>query len=931
MAIKALSIVLSVCTVCIAILWGAHWYAERAMREKIQVHAERAGVLITVDQVLVEIGHPIRLRGITVADKLDGVTMCTIERIDTDLTLFNVVQGKRRPSWIQIEGVDADLSTPKRLLDAVMRYRSQTTPADTTTTRTRPTLVWSDVTVQLPHTVYDIPESLHLAHGRAIPDTDDPKGWWIETKGLDDQDRTVSTSLRLRPSTDHHEVGLSFQPPLRIRVIPPVDGASGTRPTNTMVASIGGLHYEHNKALRARDVTIELPQVANTRFAVDYVAIEQSADEPFLSGAVQLRVRGVTARLDEYELNAKAAELQWKKGPRNRLINRLQRLVFHSLTASLPQNRLSIQAQQVRVNTHGMNGLQSLKDIESIEVIGANVAMALPTPEQGQGIPYYNEIQSFLLGDRSGQFGGGPTQESPPHTETTRSAFTSALPIVLVHDSTLALLADKMGNPAVVLEQFGGIFEPHDVPGSSHIRLGGQLRDVVTGQEGPFAVDIITTKDGALKRARVKLAGSKLAVFVASKLSDSVRLTDQSNLSVDLDITPHEAHSGLSLKGTVALRNMGFLAPRIHAKPIDGLQITAELAADIDFEAHKLTVEAPLMEVADGRAAARLSATVDHLDHALPRLDVKLTIPRQRCQDLLGAIPPTMIQRLDGLEVSGSADGHLHFTVDLEKPRAFRYDIEVNMEGCKPRVYGHTDVTKLNRRFVHEVIEKSAPTGILVGPETDHYRSLYDIPRFIQMAALWTEDHSFFSHSGFRPSLIRRAIILNLERGRYVYGGSTISQQLVKNLFLSREKTLSRKLEEAIIVWLMERTVTKKRILELYLNCIEYGPSLYGIQNASQKYFSKNVDQLTPLEGAFLMGLKPYPRAGWRQYKRGHLDQWWIRRVRKILEGMAKKGWITKDQLETSRPFQLTFGGPDTADEDGTDDIPTPPPMPNDG
>jgi hypothetical protein len=681
-----------------------------------------------------------------------------------------------------------------------------------------------------------------------------------------------------------------------------------------MVASLGGLHYEHNKALRVRNVIIELPQAASTRLAIDYAAIEQSTDEPFLAGAVQLSVRGVNARLDEYEMNAKAAEVQWKKGPRSQLNSRLQHVVFHSLTASLPQNQLSVKAQQVRLNTHGINDLHSLKDLESIEVVGANVAMALPTPEQGQGIPYYNEIQSFLLGDRSGRLGGGPTQTPPPNTQMPRSARTDTLPIVLIHDSTLSFLADKQGNPAVVLEQFDGIFEPHDVPGSSHIRLGGQLRDVVTGQEGPFAVDVITTNDGALKQARVKLAGSKLAVFVANKLSDSVRLTDQSNLSIDLDITPHEAHSGLALKGTIALRNMGFMAPRIHDKPVDGLQITAELAADIDFEAHKLTVVAPLMEVADGRAAARLSATVDHLDHALPRLDVKLTIPRQRCQDLLGAIPPAMIQRLDGLDVSGSADGHLHFTVDLEKPRDFRYDIEVNLKDCTPRAYGQTDVTKLNRRFVHKVIEKGTPTDILVGPDTAHYRSLYDIPRFIQMAALWTEDHSFFSHSGFRPSLIRRAIILNLERGRYVYGGSTISQQLVKNLFLSREKTLSRKLEEAIIVWLMERAVTKKRILELYLNCIEYGPGLYGIQNASKKYFGKDVDQLTPLEGAFLMGLKPYPWAGWRQYERKQLDQWWIRRVRKILEGMAKKGWITEHQLETSRPFQLTFGGPDTAD-----------------
>jgi membrane peptidoglycan carboxypeptidase len=175
------------------------------------------------------------------------------------------------------------------------------------------------------------------------------------------------------------------------------------------------------------------------------------------------------------------------------------------------------------------------------------------------------------------------------------------------------------------------------------------------------------------------------------------------------------------------------------------------------------------------------------------------------------------------------------------------------------------------------------------------------------MGAIATEDHSFFKHDGFRPSLIRRAVIMNLEGGRYVYGGSTITQQLVKNLFLSREKTLTRKLEEAIIVWMVENAVSKKRILELYLNCIEYGPKLYGLENAARAYFGKHVEELNPLDGAFLMGLKPYPWAGWKQFERGYVKPWWHRRLKKILTGMARSGWITEEQLAASSNWEPVF------------------------
>jgi penicillin-binding protein 1A len=101
----------------------------------------------------------------------------------------------------------------------------------------------------------------------------------------------------------------------------------------------------------------------------------------------------------------------------------------------------------------------------------------------------------------------------------------------------------------------------------------------------------------------------------------------------------------------------------------------------------------------------------------------------------------------------------------------------------------------------------------------------------------------------------------------------------------------------------MERTLTKQRILELYLNCIEYGMKLYGIANAARHYFGKTVDQLTPLEIAFLMHLKTTPKEAWYLHKRGALPQRWRDALAYRMRNFKRKGWITDEQYDAAAPF----------------------------
>ena len=99
----------------------------------------------------------------------------------------------------------------------------------------------------------------------------------------------------------------------------------------------------------------------------------------------------------------------------------------------------------------------------------------------------------------------------------------------------------------------------------------------------------------------------------------------------------------------------------------------------------------------------------------------------------------------------------------------------------------------------------------------------------MQVAVLTTEDGAFFHHHGFNEWAIRSSLVANIKAGRFVRGASTITMQLAKNLFLSREKTLSRKLEELILTDYLERTFDKNEMMELYLNIIEFGPDVYGV------------------------------------------------------------------------------------------------------
>jgi hypothetical protein len=252
---------------------------------------------------------------------------------------------------------------------------------------------------------------------------------------------------------------------------------------------------------------------------------------------------------------------------------------------------------------------------------------------------------------------------------------------------------------------------------------------------------------------------------------------------------------------------------------------------------------------------------------------------------------------------------------------------EAYLSNTRPTV--HDDVHWLNGNFI-KLVQEGVDKGveIKVGPGVETYVPLSEMPRYVAAAMYLSEEIAFYGNRGISMGLILKALKLDLDRGRFVYGGSTVTQQLVKNMFLTRNKTLARKLQEALIAFRMDEVVSKARILELYLNCIEFGPNVYGIGPAAKYYFNKDARQLTPLESIFLAGLKPSPRYGAVLRKRGKVsltDPHYSKRTETIFMRMVDYGIVSIEEALKARPYDIRWGAEGVYEGSSGNGMPTAP------
>jgi membrane peptidoglycan carboxypeptidase len=148
-----------------------------------------------------------------------------------------------------------------------------------------------------------------------------------------------------------------------------------------------------------------------------------------------------------------------------------------------------------------------------------------------------------------------------------------------------------------------------------------------------------------------------------------------------------------------------------------------------------------------------------------------------------------------------------------------------------------------------------------ISSSVPNYTKINDMPKNLKNAVIAVEDNSFYNHHGIDIMSIGRAMYNNIKAGKIMEGGSTITQQLAKNLFLTNDRTFKRKFKELILAVELERRYSKDQILEMYLNIIYYGSNTYGAANASKKYFNKDLKDLSLSECAMLAGIPQSPNA----------------------------------------------------------------------
>ncbi len=235
-------------------------------------------------------------------------------------------------------------------------------------------------------------------------------------------------------------------------------------------------------------------------------------------------------------------------------------------------------------------------------------------------------------------------------------------------------------------------------------------------------------------------------------------------------------------------------------------------------------------------------------------------------------------------------------------------DYDVKDRCSLTQVPAALDHDHYTRPFSHRIYLPDGTTADEVtGPGTPDWTPLEEISPYMQTAVLTTEDGAFPKHHGYNHAAIRASIIANLKARRFVRGASTITMQLAKNLFLSREKTLSRKLEELILTDYLEQAFSKDEMMELYLNVIEFGPSVYGITAAADYYFGRTPAELDLAECLFWSSLLPAPLRYSAMRDGDQPPDGWMHTIHALMEVERKRGLITDAELSEGQDEQVVF------------------------
>jgi hypothetical protein len=445
-----------------------------------------------------------------------------------------------------------------------------------------------------------------------------------------------------------------------------------------------------------------------------------------------------------------------------------------------------------------------------------------------------------------------------PDLRVVQSAATRAASVLAAHvppgarasiDAVTWRISPRVGSPVVLGP--GGLSIAHD---GDYVRVDFAAGATDAGpavtshlalpvRPGDTSLDL---QGGPVPLASLGFQDGNIDLFDVAHTTVSGR----AHLAVDADAR------GLSFDAAASARGLSVRDPRLASDDVRGLDVqlrargALSLPGELRFDELAATIGALHVE-----ASGLLDQEPDHVSAAF-----RLAVPTTPCNVALNSIPTALLPLASGMTFTGSigAEGHVAFDSRSLDDLELGYQVH---DGCRattvPTVLARES---LRKPFVYRVYLPDGTTqDEETGPGTPGWAPLNQISPFMETALTTLEDGAFRSHHGFNHGAIRASIIANLKARRFVRGASTLTMQLAKNLFLTRDKTVSRKLEEVILTDYLEQILSKDEILELYLNVVEFGPAVYGITAAADYYFGRTPADLDLAESFFLASLLPSP------------------------------------------------------------------------
>ncbi len=422
---------------------------------------------------------------------------------------------------------------------------------------------------------------------------------------------------------------------------------------------------------------------------------------------------------------------------------------------------------------------------------------------------------------------------------------------------------------------------------------------------GTDARFVLQLQAGAGKPPAATLEIPDMSIAQLGKMLYPSEHVDWRHASLDgrINATVEDAGQKILLTGQAAVTDLTIHHEKLAAAPLANLIFNTDFKMEYDRRESLLHLERFLVSTGMARTTLRGDIRLDRL-----MFDVYLNLPKTACKHIKAALPNAFTTRIRDTLFEGQIAFDMHLAVDEENPEGVILEADMD-NGCRIAHYGKLpEPGYFHGPFAYITYdEKGEPLRLVSGPGTDRWVSLAEISPYLTAAVLTTEDGKFWKHKGITLPEIRRAIELNLKKGGLHHGASTITMQLAKNLFLGRERTVSRKLQEVIMVWYLESYFTKEEILELYFNIIEYGPSLYGIKDAAMHYFGRTPAELTPLESVFLIKMLPSPVSRHRIYERGTVSQRQMSVFHRVLRTMRERKRLTDAELSAALSSAIVF------------------------